>query len=481
MIAVSEPRADAALVWFRRDLRVVDHSALAQALRAHAQVYCAFVLDADILGRIRGNAMRRVAFLHASLVELDANLRERGGGLLVAQGQAHEAIGRLARALGVTTVYANRDYEPGAIARDQKVAAGLREIGVALITHKDQVVFERDEVLTQQRTPFSVFTPYKRAWLARLRDDDLRGHEVDRFAARLAAVPPLQLPGLDELGLEAHHALPSGVVAGAQGAKRLLADFARRIDEYHARRDFPAVKGPSYLSVHLRFGTLSIREAARLARGRSSEGASTWLSELIWREFYFMILAHHPRVIDHAFRPEYDAIRWDDDEQSFAAWCEGRTGYPIVDAAMRQMNQTGYMHNRLRMIVASFLTKDLGIDWRAGERYFAEQLIDYELAANNGGWQWAASTGCDAQPYFRIFNPVTQSQRFDPQGKFIRRYVPELAKVPDKHIHAPWMLPPVDQAALDCTIGRDYPAPVVDHAQARERTLQRFGKVRRSE
>jgi deoxyribodipyrimidine photo-lyase len=263
------------------------------------------------------------------------------------------------------------------------------------------------------------------------------------------------------------------------GARRLLDDFLGRIDKYHERRDFPAVKGPSYLSVHLRFGTISIRELVGHAHARGGRGAETWLSELIWRDFYFMVLDHHPRVVGHAFKPELDAVHFDNDPERFAAWCEGRTGYPLVDAAMRQINRTGYMHNRLRMVAASFLVKDLHVDWRWGERYFAERLNDFDLAANNGGWQWAASTGCDAQPYFRIFNPVTQSEKFDPDGRFIRRYVPELARVPDRFIHAPWRMKPADQVACGFAIGRDYPPPIVDHASARQLTLERYGRAGR--
>jgi deoxyribodipyrimidine photo-lyase len=263
------------------------------------------------------------------------------------------------------------------------------------------------------------------------------------------------------------------------GAQTLLKDFAGRMSNYKETRDYPAVRGVSYLSVHNRFGTVSIRElVTRAMQGTGS--ASTWLSELIWRDFYFQILWHHPHAARSAFKREYDAIRWGNDRDLFAAWCEARTGYPIIDAAMRQINQTGYMHNRLRMIVASFLTKDLHIDWRWGEKYFAYNLNDFDLSANNGGWQWAASSGCDAQPYFRIFNPVTQSERFDPKGKFIRRYLPELAKVPDKFIHAPWLLPPLEQQAAGCIIGRDYPAPVVDHATAREKTLEMYGVVKKN-
>ncbi|HSQ71713.1 MAG TPA: FAD-binding domain-containing protein, partial [Rubrivivax sp.] len=273
---------------------------------------------------------------------------------------------------------------------------------------------------------------------------------------------------------------------GPLGAHELLDDFLQRIDRYHETRDFPAVKGPSYLSPHLRFGTVSIRQLAREAHARmvaGLRGAEVWLSELIWRDFYHQVLHHHPQVVAHAFKPEYDRIRWEHGKHAdelFAAWCEGRTGYPLVDAAMHQINQTGYMHNRLRMVVASFLSKDLGLDWRRGEAHFALQLNDFDLAANNGGWQWAASTGCDAQPYFRIFNPVNQSEKFDPEGRFIRRYLPALAKLPDKLIHAPWLARPVDLTAAGIELGRDYPHPVVDHAVARAKTLERYAVVKQA-
>ncbi len=254
------------------------------------------------------------------------------------------------------------------------------------------------------------------------------------------------MPSLETMGFRRTGLAALGVKTGMRGGAALFADFRKRIDRYRDARDYPSVKGPSYLSVHLRFGTVSIRELVAFAHFRSQqpggEGAATWLSELVWREFYAQILWHHPDVVAHAFKPEYDTLRFPNDPQRFAAWCEGRTGYPIVDAAMRQLNTSGYMHNRLRMIAASFLVKDLLVDWRLGERYFADKLIDYDLASNNGGWQWAASTGCDAQPYFRIFNPVAQSERFDPGGAFIRRYVPELAALDDDEIHAPWRVPP---------------------------------------
>jgi deoxyribodipyrimidine photo-lyase len=267
-------------------------------------------------------------------------------------------------------------------------------------------------------------------------------------------------------------------------AEALLDDFLGRIDAYDSARDYPAVKGPSYLGVHLRFGTISIRRLAREAASRpASDGARVWLSELVWRDFYQQVLHHLPHVVGHSCKPEYDRVRFEHGrhaDEHFAAWCEGRTGYPLVDAAMAQINQTGWMHNRLRMVAASFLVKDLGIDWRRGEAYFAEHLIDYELASNNGGWQWSASTGCDAQPWFRIFNPVTQSRRFDPQGRFIRRYLPQLARLEDAQIHAPWELGPIELEAAGIALGHDYPRPIVDHAEAREKTLARYAVVRRA-
>ncbi|WP_334156989.1 cryptochrome/photolyase family protein [Oryzomicrobium sp.] len=485
------PSADAALVWFRRDLRDYDHAALYRALKSARRVYCAFVFDRPILDPLPRDD-RRVEFIHGSVAELDAALRAQGGGLIVRHGDAATEIPRLAAALGAGAVFANRDYEPAAIARDARVAAELAESGIAFGATKDQVVFDGDEVLTQGGAPFSVFTPYKNAWLKRLAapggDFYLRPYPTEGAGFGILAAPPAELdsplPSLADLGFAPTNLADLKVLPGMAGARARLADFLPRLARYKALRDFPGVKGVSYLSVHLRFGTLSIRELAGLAWRDGGEGAQAWLNELIWRDFYFMILARHPRVVGACFRPEYDALAWDegpDAEERFAAWCAGRTGYPLVDAAQRQLNQTGYMHNRLRMVSASFLTKDLGIDWRRGEAYFAEQLIDFDLAANNGGWQWAASTGCDAQPYFRIFNPVTQSEKFDPEGHFIRRYVPELAAVPIKHLHAPWTMGPLVQEACGVKIGRDYPAPVVDHASAREATLARFAKVRGTE
>lgn len=480
-----------ALVWFRRDLRDFDHAALAAALRGHERVHCAFVFDTDILDRLPRQD-RRVDFILRSVRELDDALRAKGGGLIVRHGRAAEEIPRLAAELNVAAVHANRDYEPFARARDMAVATALVADGCRFNDHKDQVIFERDEVLTKSGTPFSVFTPYARAWRARLAPADLAEHDCTPRPGQFAAVPPAPTTHLREQANSSAEAelvgcpqggtfevpgfVPAepGIPTGMSGGVRLFGDFLARIERYHEARDFPALEGTSRLSPHLRFGTVSVRALVAAAHARSllpdGRGAASWLNELVWREFYQQVLWHRPDVVDHAFRREFDALAWDAAPDLLAAWQEGRTGYPLVDAAQRQLLQTGWMHNRLRMVAASFLTKDLGIDWRLGEAHFAAWLLDYDLAANNGGWQWAASTGCDAQPWFRIFNPVTQSEKFDPQGSFIRRFVPELADVPDRFIHAPWRMPSPPAG---------YPAPVVDHAQARERTLARYGRLRR--
>jgi deoxyribodipyrimidine photo-lyase len=485
------PNFRTSLVWFRRDLRIFDHAALFRALKQSEKVFCLFVFDKEILeGLPRSD--RRVEFIHGCVAELDDELRGLGSALIVSHAIAAEEVPRLAAQLDVDAVFANHDYEPAAMARDEQVAGALRGAGRSWLTFKDQVIFEKDEVLSQAGTPFSVFTPYKNAWMKKLQSDDgfyLKPYPVDAYSSRLAPCDELMHqppPLLAALGFNKTNLSELNLAPGMSGGQKLLDDFADRIESYHLNRDYPAANGPSYLSAHLRFGTVSIRALARRALDSmritaSAGGAATWLSELIWRDFYFMILHHHPRVAERAFKPVYDRIQWESGEHAealFDAWCAGRTGYPLVDAAMTQLNQTGYMHNRLRMVAASFLIKDLGIDWRRGERYFAERLNDYDLSANNGGWQWAASSGCDAQPYFRIFNPVTQSQKFDPEGKFIRRYLPQLDAIPDKYIHSPWLMPrtAAQHAGIDPDV--DYPAPIVHHEEARRATLARYAVVK---
>ncbi|UXH77696.1 cryptochrome/photolyase family protein [Roseateles amylovorans] len=498
--------AETALVWFRRDLRVDDHAALFHALKRHRRVFCAFVLDTDILDPLP-RADRRVAFILEALQVLDDDLGAlaAGAGLIVRHGPARTEIPTLAAALGAGALYFNHDDEPDALRRDAEVGDTLRARGLQVNSFKDHVVFERSEVLTAVGKPYGVFTPYKNAWLRQVNPFFLSNYPVARYADRLARLPDAlnafrptgpgrvtadfaptpgrRVPTESDIGFEPVE-LPTLLAEGSRGAQRLFDDFLRRIDHYADRRDFPAEKGPSYLSTHLRFGTISIRQLAREAWARAQAGdpgSATWLSELIWRDFYHQVLHHHPRVVSHAFRPEYDRIAWASGPQAdaeFEAWCQGRTGYPLVDAAMLQLNRTGYMHNRLRMVTASFLIKDLGIDWRRGEAYFAQQLLDFDLAANNGGWQWAASSGCDAQPYFRIFNPVNQSEKFDPEGAFIKRYLPQLSRLPPKLIHAPWLARPAELQACGVGLGRDYPLPIVRHETARMATMDRYAVVK---
>lgn len=481
------------LMWFRRDLRVDDNAALYQALRACRQVVCVFVFDRAILDPLP-RSDRRIEFIRESLVELDAELRALGGGLIVRHAVAADEIAPLARSLDVQAVFANRDDEPDALERDAKVLGALANAGISFHTYKDQAIFDRDEVLTQAGQPYTVFTPYKRAWLAKVDSFYLKAYPVRTYAEALTPPPEkfrAAVPSLKDIGFEKTNLSDLEIPTGSQGGSALFNDFLQRIDRYHETRDFPSVRGPSYLGIHSRFGTVSIRQLAGAAHQLSlqgDEGAATWLSELIWRDFYFQILTHYPHVAEgskrRSFRPEYDKIQWHHGKHAdmlFDAWCEGRTGYPLVDAAMAQINQTGYMHNRLRMVVASFLCKDLGLDWRRGERYFETHLNDFELSSNNGNWQWASSSGCDAQPYFRIFNPVTQSERFDPEGKFIRRYLPVLSKLPDSAIHAPWLAKPLELEAAGIKLGENYPEPVVDHAEARERTLQRYSVVKEAQ
>lgn len=465
-----------ALMWFRRDLRLTDNAALYQALNQHTAVIPVFIFDETILSKLAKND-RRLTFIDESLSELGQRIEAQAGRLLVYAGNPKELIPQLAEHYSVNAVYTGEDYEPYARERDSHVAQQLAVQNRALVLIKDQVVFAKDEVLSQKGTPLTVFTPYKNAWLKRLTVDDLASFDITSLTKHWYDADQLahQRVTLESLGFERQTLV---VKAGETGALEAWQDFKHRMAHYKDKRDFPGVKGVSYLSVHLRFGTISVRQLALVAWMQGGEGANTWLSELIWREFYMQFMYHHPIVAHQAYKAEWREQPWENRADWFAAWCEGRTGYPIVDAAMRQLNQTGFMHNRLRMIVAAFLIKDLDINWQWGEAYFAQQLLDFDLSANNGGWQWASSTGCDAAQPFRIFNPVLQSEKFDADGKFIKKYVPELSKLDAKLIHAPWKMSPMERQMVSLALGKDYPFPLVDHDVARKKALQKYANIK---
>jgi deoxyribodipyrimidine photo-lyase len=463
-----------ALHWFRRDLRVSDNTALAEAARQAGRVLPVFILE-DALRSGPDVGAARLAFLLQSLECLRKNLETLGYPLVVRSGRSEVELPRLAREAGAQAVFCNRRYEPYAQARDQRVFNALNAAGVGFEVFKDAVVWEEQEILTQAGKPFTVFTPYSRAWKERKPPPPRPRLPAAKTApARLDSEPLPTDPAA--WGHPLRQTLPE---AGERAALKALDAFLkRRAADYAKVRNFPAVDGTSRLSPHLRAGTIGIRTVlARLAvareratpAGRAS--CDVFLNELIWREFYLQILANFPHVMKGAFRPEYNELAWSDRRDHFEAWCAGRTGYPIVDAAMRCLNATGWMHNRLRMVVAMFLTKDLLLNWQWGERYFMKQLVDGDLAANNGGWQWSAGTGTDAAPYFRIFNPVSQGEKFDPGGQFVRQWVPELADAPDDLVHQPWK----DPALLAKT---RYPARVVLHEEQREKCLTMFKKVK---
>ena len=461
-----------ALHWFRRDLRISDNTSLWQAWTESDRLLPVFCWDDAIL-RSPDVGPARVEFLLRSLEALSRNLENLGHLLVIRHGPPETVIPALAREVGASAVFVNRDYEPYSVARDLRVQAALAEHGIGFRSHKDSVIHEEREVLTRTGTVFSVFTPYSRAWKARP-----LSWPVSRIAAPKNPAPSVASLPLPQGGHELGHPLaqslfPAGERAGSEALDRFL---QARVFEYdHGRNVLTLEPGTSQLSPHLRFGTVGIRtvvERLQSARAKATTAAGqkscdTWLSELIWREFYIQILANHPRVANGSFRPEYDQIQWQGTDAQFEAWCLGQTGYPIVDAAMRCLNATGWMHNRLRMIVAMFLTKDLMVSWQRGERYFMRTLVDGDLAANNGGWQWSAGCGTDAAPYFRIFNPVTQGEKCDPDGSFVRRWVPELKDAPADCIHEPWTRP--------LLLARSrYVSPIVQHDIQRGRCLAMF-------
>jgi deoxyribodipyrimidine photo-lyase len=419
------------LFWFRRDLRLEDNHGLYQALRSGLPVLPLFIFDTYILDKLEARSDPRITFIHQELSRLNEELGQHGGSILVLHGRPEEIFSDIIGKYDIAAVYCNHDYEPYARERDESIRKALSSAGIPFNSFKDQVIFEKDDIAKDDGKPYTVFTPYSRKWKGGFREQGIRPFPSENFKELFFKTLPFGMPSLDGMGFQKSDCtFPE---------RRIESGL---LENYHLTRDYPSLNGTSRLGLHLRFGTISIRALVEQA-SRTNE---VFLNELIWREFYMMILWHFPHVASGAFKPSYDRISWRNDDAGFRAWCDGMTGFPIVDAGIRQMNRTGFMHNRVRMITASFLTKHLLIDWRWGEAYFAAKLLDFELASNNGGWQWAAGTGCDAAPYFRVFNPALQAQKFDPDGKYIREWVPGL-------------------------MDDDYPKPIVDHSEARNRAI----------
>ena len=421
------------IFWCRRDMRLEDNAALYYALKSEHPVLPVFIFDNEILLKLENKKDSRVTFIHETLVEMQEKLKELGSSMLVLHATPDKAFKELVKDYDIVNVFTNRDYEPYATERDNNIAALLKQHSVGFYLYKDHVIMEQEEVLKDDGKPYTVFTPYSRKWKTVLTDYQFKSYPTEKYFDNFLKISPKKIPSLKEIGFEkTDQQFPS---------KHVEAELVR---EYADKRNFPGIRGTSHLGLHLRFGTISIRKLAKYASPKSE----TFLNELIWRDFYQMILWHFPKVgKGKSFKPAYDHIKWRDDEEGFKKWCDGQTGYPIVDAGMRELNATGFMHNRIRMVTASFLCKHLLIDWRLGEAYFAEKLLDYDLASNNGGWQWASGSGCDSAPYFRIFNPYLQTQKFDPEFKYIRKWVPEFEEP-------------------------TYPKPIVEHTFARERCLK---------
>ena len=429
------------IFWFRRDLRLHDNAALYHALKSGNPVLPIFIFDKNILDKLEDKKDRRVEFIHNNVSEIQAELQKMGSTLLVKYGVPEDIFPALLEEYEVSGIYTNHDYEPYAHTRDGSVREYANSEGTEFYTFKDQAIFEKNEILSGAGTPYTVFTPYSRKWKEKVNEFYLKSYPTEEYFDNFLKIENIKIPTLKEMGFE--------ILGQPFPSKEVIENI---VNNYAQQRDFPAISGTSRLSVHLRFGTVSIRELARKAQNLSE----TWLNELIWRDFYFNILHHFPHIGEgHAFRKQYDLIEWRNNEVEFHKWCEGKTGYPIVDAGMRELNTTGFMHNRVRMITASFMIKHLLIDWRWGEAYFAKKLIDYDFSAN-GGWQWAAGSGCDAAPYFRVFNPTLQTQKFDKSLEYIKKWVPELNSL-------------------------DYPQPIVNHEFARKRVLEVYQKALKGE
>ncbi len=418
--------------WFRRDLRLSDNTALFQALSENQKVIPLFIFDSNIIEELPENDAR-ISFIYKQLQAINEELKKIGSSILVLKGTPKEIWQKIISEHEVKNIYFNKDYEPYAIKRDAEISTLAKANNIAVFNYKDQVIFEENDILKDNGTPYTIYTPYKNKWLKAFSSNLSEAKKSENYLTNLA---------------NKHFEFPSLAALGFNLSSIKVKSYSlTNLENYEAERNFPAIDSTSYLSPHLRFGTISIRKVINNTKHQSE----IFLNELIWREFFMQILFHFPHVVNQSFKPKYDQINWRNNKEEFSLWCEGKTGYPIVDAGMRQLNETGYMHNRVRMVVASFLCKHLLIDWRWGEAYFAKKLLDYDLAANNGNWQWAAGTGCDAAPYFRVFNPYEQVKKFDPKLKYISKWVKDLNEL-------------------------TYPAPIVEHKFARERAIATYKK-----
>ncbi len=430
----------ATVFWFRRDLRLHDNTALLHALQSGAAVLPIFIFDPNILNDLKNKKDRRVDFIHHSLQGLHDELQKHGSSLLVLHDTPENAFKKISAVQKISAVYCNHDHEPYAVLRDAAITKYFSRQQIDFHTFKDQVIFEKNEIVKSDGKPYTIFTPYSKIWKSTFTEQHIATQHSEKEMAHFIKTKPFDFPSLHDLGFEK---------SDLQFTSPIF-DVAV-IRNYHNTRNTPSVRGTSQLSTHLRFGSISVRQAVKIAVQHNEQ----WLNELIWREFFMMILFHFPKVVAQSFKEKYDKIQWRNNEREFQLWCKGETGYPIVDAGMRELNATGLMHNRVRMIVASFLTKHLLIDWRWGEAYFAEKLLDYELSSNNGNWQWAAGCGCDSAPYFRIFNPEEQTKKFDKEHRYINSWIKEKKD--------------------------DYPQPIVEHKFARERVLRVFKEALKAE
>ena len=471
------------LFWFRRDLRLEDNSALYHALLECDLVAPIFIFDKSILNDLIVED-RRVEFIWETINYLKKQLNNIGSDMVIKYGYPIEDIPLLAKKYDVGFVYANEDYEEYGIKRDQEIKTKLSLDNIDFKLYKDTVIFSKNEVIKSNNQPYVYYTDYKNHWLNKINSTFYKQYESELLLHKMVKFKGAEIPPLDYIGFNRTNLLKMKLEVGYPGALKLFNRFkVKVVKDYKKLRDIPASLGVSFLSLHNRFGTISIRKQIKdiyeLETKENKEGCESWINELIWREFYIQLMYHYPNLKNEPFKKEFTNFNWSNNYNNFTAWCDGKTGYPLIDAAMIQLNNTGYMHNRLRMLSASFLTKHLNIDYKLGEDYFANKLLDYELACNNGNWQWCASTGCDSQPYIRIYNPVKQSQMFDSEALFIKKYIPMFKNIPSKFLHEPWKyIEEIKEYKI--TIGKDYPLPIVNHEEKRKESLKNYEEIRKN-